>query len=151
MLAVSEDGDTFTCLPCMNLHPHAAQDVHAGMYTFAALNLFQPKQLPKLKLLPLALAFVGYVVTQNVSLRLNTVGFYQISKISITPGVLVLEAVLFKRYPTTKELLSVVVVCLGVALATVTDTQVKPVAMAVRAQLGPMQRWPKMLSGPCCH
>ncbi|KAK9862351.1 hypothetical protein WJX84_007288 [Apatococcus fuscideae] len=95
----------------------------AGMYSFAALNFYQPKQLPKLKLLPLALAFVGYVVTQNISLRLNTVGFYQISKISITPGVLVLEAFLFKKYPTTKELLSVLVVCLGVALATVTDTQ----------------------------
>ena len=106
------------------MHAHATCNVCAGMYAFAALKLYQPKQLPKLKLLPLALAFVGYVVTQNVSLRLNTVGFYQISKISITPGVLVLEAVLFKRYPTTKELLSVVVVCLGVALATVTDTQV---------------------------
>lgn len=94
------------------------------MYAFAAFGIYQPKQLSKLKLLPLALAFVGYVVTQNISLRLNTVGFYQISKISITPGVLVLEAFLFRRYPTTKELLSVLVVCLGVALATVTDTQV---------------------------
>lgn len=95
------------------------------MYVFAAFDVYQPKQLAKLKLLPLALAFVGYVVTQNISLRVNTVGFFQISKIAVTPAVLGLEAMIVKQVPGHMELLSVSMVCLGVGLATVNDTRVR--------------------------
>ena len=70
---------------------------------------------------PLAAAYVGYVVLNNLSLKLNTVGFYQISKICIMPTLIAIEIALFGKYPSQKTLMAVVLVCLGVALATVTD------------------------------
>lgn len=50
-----------------------------GMRLFLRAGLFQYKQLPQLKLLPLAAAYVGYIVLCNLSLNINTVGFYQVS------------------------------------------------------------------------
>lgn len=73
------------------------------------------------QVLPLAAAYVGYVVLNNLSLKLNTVGFYQISKICIMPTLIAIEIALFGKYPSNKVLAAVVLVCLGVALATVTD------------------------------
>lgn len=74
-----------------------------------------------LQVLPLAAAYVGYVVLNNLSLKLNTVGFYQISKICIMPTLIVIEILLFGKWPSRRVLAAVVLVCLGVALATVTD------------------------------
>ncbi len=45
-----------------------------GMRAFLAFGMFEPKQLPQLQLVPLAAAFVGYIVLNNLSLNLNTVG-----------------------------------------------------------------------------
>ena len=74
-----------------------------------------------LQVLPLAAAYVGYVVLNNLSLKLNTVGFYQISKICIMPTLIVIEIVMFGKWPSRRVLAAVLLVCLGVALATVTD------------------------------
>ena len=57
-------------------------------------------------------------------MQLNTVGFYQLSKICITPAVLVFDAVTSKIYPTRKEIAAVCVLCIGVTLATVADGSV---------------------------
>ena len=65
-----------------------------------------------------------YVVFWNVSLQLNPVGFYQLTKICIAPAVIAIEAVAFKKLPTKTELAAIAVLCLGVMLATVTDSQV---------------------------
>lgn len=92
-----------------------------GMTIFCHLGLFSPKSVPTLQVLPLAAAYVGYVVLNNLSLKLNTVGFYQISKICIMPTLIAIEIALFGKYPSNKVLAAVVLVCLGVALATVTD------------------------------
>lgn len=70
---------------------------------------------------PLAAAYVGYVVLNNLSLKLNTIGFYQISKICIMPTLIATEIALFGNYPSSKTLMAVALVCFGVALATVTD------------------------------
>lgn len=70
---------------------------------------------------PLAAAYVGYVVLNNLSLKLNTIGFYQISKICIMPTLIATEIALFGKYPSPKTLMAVALVCFGVALATVTD------------------------------
>ena len=57
-------------------------------------------------------------------MQVNTVGFYQLSKICITPAVLVFDAVTSKTYPTRKEIAAVCVLCIGVTLATVADGSV---------------------------
>lgn len=53
-----------------------------GMRVFLKAGLFQYKKLPQLQLLPLAAAYVGYIVLCNLSLNVNTVGFYQVMKVS---------------------------------------------------------------------
>lgn len=56
--------------------------------------------------------------------QVNTVGFYQLSKICITPAVLIFDAVTSKTYPTRKEIAAVCILCIGVTLATVADGSV---------------------------
>ena len=58
-----------------------------GMKAFAAFGMFEAKTLPKLSIAPLAGAYVGYIVLNNLNLQMNTVGFYQISKIAVAPAV----------------------------------------------------------------
>lgn len=52
-----------------------------GMRLFLMAGIFPYKKLPQLKLLPLAAAYVGYIVLCNLSLNVNTVGFYQVMKV----------------------------------------------------------------------
>lgn len=76
------------------------------------------------QILPLAAAFVGYIVFWNLSLQLNSVGFYQLSKIFIAPAIIILEAVWFSKLPSRLELAAVALLCIGVTLATVSDSEV---------------------------
>lgn len=78
------------------------------------------------QVLPLAAAFVGYVVLWNLSLQLNPVGFYQLAKIAITPVIIAIEAAFYAKHPTHEELAAVGVLSMGVMLATVTDDQASP-------------------------
>jgi hypothetical protein len=50
----------------------------AGMVVFARAGMFEVKKLPARKLIPLAAAYVAYIVLCNLSLNINTVGFYQV-------------------------------------------------------------------------
>ncbi|DBB13421.1 hypothetical protein WJX82_009270 [Trebouxia sp. C0006] len=92
----------------------------AGMMVFCYMGMFVPKQVSALRVAPLAAAYVGYVVLNNLSLKLNTVGFYQISKICTMPTLIAIEFVFYGKYPGQKTILAVILVCLGVCLATVT-------------------------------
>jgi solute carrier family 35 protein E3 len=49
-----------------------------GMRVFAASGWFTVKPIPQPKLVTLALAYVAYIVLCNLSLKVNTVGFYQV-------------------------------------------------------------------------
>lgn len=55
--------------------------------------------------------------------QVNTVGFYQVMKIAVAPTVLALELIMFGRVPKPKIVAAVAIVCLGIGLATVTDTK----------------------------
>ncbi len=77
-----------------------------------------------MQILPLAAAFVGYIVFWNLSLQLNSVGFYQLSKILIAPAIIIIEAVWFSKLPSRLELAAVALLCIGVTLATVSDSEV---------------------------
>jgi solute carrier family 35, member E3 len=98
--------------------------------TFAAARLLRasgrvvPNKLPKRAIVPLAAAFTGYIVLCNVSLALNTVGFYQLTKIAIAPTVLLMESVSRRQFPDVNVTVGVLVVCFGIGLATVSDMEV---------------------------
>ncbi len=50
----------------------------------------------------------------------------QVMKIAVAPTVIALDVLLFRRFPKPKIVASVFVVCMGIAVATVTDAQVGP-------------------------
>ncbi|KAI5072488.1 hypothetical protein GOP47_0012594 [Adiantum capillus-veneris] len=64
------------------------------------------------------------IVCMNLSLMLNSVGFYQISKLSMIPVVCVLEWILHNKTYTGEIKAAVVVVVIGVGVCTVTDVHI---------------------------
>ncbi|KAK9830364.1 hypothetical protein WJX72_011308 [[Myrmecia] bisecta] len=107
-----------------------------GMMVFCRMGMFEVKAVPKRAVAPLAAAYVGYIVLCNLNLQLNTVGFYQITKIAVAPAVLVAEAVFFGKQASRRVVAAIVLVCLGVGLATITDTQIGSSAAGLLAGLG---------------
>lgn len=64
------------------------------------------------------------IVCMNLSLMLNSVGFYQISKLSMIPVVCVLEWMLHNKTYTKEIKAAVVVVVIGVGICTITDVHI---------------------------
>lgn len=92
-----------------------------GMRIFARIGFFERVSLDKLKIAPLSMAYIGYVVLGNMSIQYNTIGFYQISKILCTPAVMILERLVYSKTTDLKTKASVAIMCIGIAMATVTD------------------------------
>ncbi|KAM0026109.1 putative sugar phosphate transporter domain-containing protein [Helianthus debilis subsp. tardiflorus] len=59
----------------------------------------------------------------NVSLKYNSVGFYQMAKIAVTPAIVLAEFMLYRKRISFRKVLALTVVSVGVAVATVTDLQ----------------------------
>jgi solute carrier family 35 protein E3 len=100
---------------------------YIGMRSAAALGFFEMKQTPLQPRLFLAVAFVFYNGSSLVNLNINTVGFYQISKILVTPAVMSLNYVLYGETTTQMVKAAVGVMLVGVTMATVSDVDVTPV------------------------
>ncbi|XP_044469330.1 UDP-rhamnose/UDP-galactose transporter 4 [Mangifera indica] len=88
------------------------------------LGYIQPSHLPVPELLKFVLFANFSIVGMNVSLMWNSVGFYQIAKLSMIPVSCFLEVVLDKVRYSRDTKLSIVLVLLGVAVCTVTDVSV---------------------------
>ncbi|KAL1831235.1 hypothetical protein DCAR_0101206 [Daucus carota subsp. sativus] len=88
------------------------------------LGYIQPSHLPISELLKFVLFANFSIVGMNVSLMLNSVGFYQIAKLSMIPVSCLLEVVLDKIRYSRDTKLSILVVLMGVAVCTVTDVSV---------------------------
>lgn len=59
----------------------------------------------------------------NVSLKYNSVGFYQMAKLAVTPSIVLAEFVSFGKKVSYSKVFALTVVSIGVAVATVTDLQ----------------------------
>ncbi|PUZ47906.1 hypothetical protein GQ55_7G203500 [Panicum hallii var. hallii] len=88
------------------------------------LGYLEPSYLPLPELMKYVLFANISVVGMNASLMWNSVGFYQISKLSMVPVLCMLE-VLFENIRYSRDTkLSIIVVLVGVAICTVTDVSV---------------------------
>ncbi|XP_052190444.1 UDP-rhamnose/UDP-galactose transporter 6-like isoform X2 [Diospyros lotus] len=88
------------------------------------LGYIQTSHLPFPELLKFVLFANFSIVGMNVSLMWNSVGFYQIAKLSMIPVSCLLEVVFDKIRYSRDTKLSIAVVLLGVAVCTVTDVSV---------------------------
>lgn len=68
-----------------------------GLVICQQFNLFQPKRLPILSMIPLALTFCGFVVFTNLSLETNTVGTYQLIKTMTTPCIMFIQTYFYEK------------------------------------------------------
>ncbi|XP_008801521.1 nucleotide-sugar uncharacterized transporter 2-like isoform X2 [Phoenix dactylifera] len=59
----------------------------------------------------------------NVSLKYNSVGFYQMAKIAVTPTIVLAEFMLFRKAVSCQKVIALTIVSIGVAVATVTDLE----------------------------
>lgn len=88
------------------------------------MGYIHPSHLPFHELLKFVLFANFSIVGMNVSLMWNSVGFYQIAKLSMIPVCCFLEVVLDKVRYSRDTKLSIALVLLGVGVCTVTDVSV---------------------------
>ncbi|RNF09194.1 solute carrier family 35, member E3 [Trypanosoma rangeli] len=94
-------------------------------------GMFKLKRVSIMKVLPLSISFCGFVVLTNMSLVYNSVGFYQLIKVLTTPMLVVMETLIYKKTFSTKIKLSLLLICVGVTIATVTDSELNFVGTVV--------------------
>ncbi|XP_047323331.1 UDP-rhamnose/UDP-galactose transporter 1-like [Impatiens glandulifera] len=82
------------------------------------------KHVPTWELLWFSIVANMSITGMNLSLMLNSVGFYQISKLSMIPVVCILEWILHSKHYTREVKIAVIVVVIGVGVCTVTDVKV---------------------------
>lgn len=97
------------------------------MAVFNALSLLPAS--PPSKSTPYSSLFVlGAVMSlstglANISLKHNSVGFYQMAKIAVTPTIVLAEFMLFRKKVSFQKVITLAVVSIGVSVATVTDLE----------------------------
>ncbi|XP_021891437.1 nucleotide-sugar uncharacterized transporter 1 [Carica papaya] len=98
-------------------------------FLMAILNSFSllPAS-PSSKSTRLSLFTLGFVMSlstglANVSLKYNSVGFYQMAKIAVTPSIVLAEFLCYRKRVSFSKVVALTVVSIGVAVATVTDLQ----------------------------
>lgn len=84
-------------------------------------GVFQVKRLPWGPTAKLAAGSMGFVVLTNLSLQHNSVGFYQLMKVMTTPTVVIIEALVYRKYLDTNLKVALVPVCIGVLITSSTD------------------------------
>lgn len=94
---------------------------HLGLRAACAYGAFEAKVFERRSLVVLALSFIGYNVLSLANLNVNTVGFYQITKIIATPATMLLEASCMGKSFSSDTLAAVGIMCVGVGFATVSD------------------------------
>ena len=73
-----------------------------GLMICQQFNIFQPKSLPVVRMLPLSMTFCGFVVFTNLSLQTNTVGTYQLAKTLTTPCIIAIQSHFYHRTFSTQ-------------------------------------------------
>lgn len=86
------------------------------MEILAVAQLFSRSRLPWTSSANMAFACASSVGLMNLSLRLNSLGFYQLSKLLGTPWLVFVQAIIYKVHTSCSIKLSLVVIFIGMAL-----------------------------------
>ncbi|GAA0149131.1 secondary carrier transporter [Lithospermum erythrorhizon] len=89
-----------------------------------ATGLSTSKHIPLWELLWFSIVANMSITGMNLSLMLNSVGFYQISKLSMIPVVCIMEWIFHNKQYSKEVKISVLVVVIGVGVCTVTDVKI---------------------------
>ena len=81
------------------------------------------REMPQRPRWELAAATVGAVVLMNFNLKMNSVGFYQLSKLMCIPGIVIYNYVFEGKTTPLDTLASLAILLVGISLFTVNDVQ----------------------------
>lgn len=95
----------------------------AVLNAFALLPASPPAKSSLLSLFTLGFVMSFSTGLANVSLKYNSVGFYQMAKIAVTPSIVLAEFLWYRKRVSVLKGITLTVVSIGVAVATVTDLQ----------------------------
>lgn len=94
------------------------------------LGVFQHKRMPLRSIIGFSLLDSITMGLQNLSLGNNSVSFYQMCKLLVAPVTVFLQRVFFgERLPSPAVMMALIVLLVGVGLATVSDVQLKPLGI----------------------
>lgn len=102
---------------------------YLGLEAMASRGMFVRKKLPISGVIYISLAFCGFVGFNNLSLQYNPVGVYQLMKVLTTPVITLLQFILYRTTIPTLELISLIPICVGVCLATVSHLEIDEVGL----------------------
>ncbi|KDP47057.1 hypothetical protein JCGZ_10784 [Jatropha curcas] len=102
---------------------HFSMTALVGLISNAA-GYSASKHIPMWELIWFSVVANVSITGMNLSLMLNSVGFYQISKLSMIPVVCVMEWILHGKHYSKEVKIAVMVVVVGVGVCTVTDVKV---------------------------
>lgn len=97
--------------------------------TFLALGMvsrlgyFQPAKMPWSETVMMAASGVCSIAFMNFSLRFNSVGFYQVTKLLCAPCMVAIQVAYFSKSFSQQVLTSLAALLLGVAIATLSDVR----------------------------
>lgn len=87
-----------------------------GLKICNVLNIYQLRSLQLQSVLPLSIAFCGFVVLANLSLQWNTVGTYQLIKVLTTPCIMLIQTSYYGKTYSKTVVSTLVPITFGVFL-----------------------------------
>ncbi|XP_044470894.1 nucleotide-sugar uncharacterized transporter 1 isoform X2 [Mangifera indica] len=105
------------------LHYLMSWTLMAILNAFGLLPSFPASKSSRLSLFTLGFVMCFSTGLANVSLKYNSVGFYQMAKIAVTPSIVLAEFLWYRKKVSLLKVITLTVVSIGVAVATVTDLQ----------------------------
>lgn len=85
------------------------------------VGMFEPRKIPVMNMLPLAIAMAMNIVGMNVSLQVSTITFYQITRVLLTPIVAIINFFFYKKTIPRMAVYALIPMCFGVALISYYD------------------------------
>jgi solute carrier family 35 protein E3 len=84
-------------------------------------SILEVKPIPLKSKLYMGTCYAGFVSTGILSIQLNPVGIYQITRNVTTPCVVLIELLLYRKFPSARIIASVLILLTGVTMCTVVD------------------------------
>lgn len=99
------------------------------MLVLKAMGIFEAKKMDWNNIMKLSLCGLGSIAFMNLNLATNSVGFYQLSKLSCVPTTIVLQILFFNMRFSMQIFASLSVLLLGIGIATVTDVEINTLGL----------------------
>eukprot|EP01121_Diplochlamys_sp_Union-15-3_P014259 TRINITY_DN451_c0_g2_i1.p1 TRINITY_DN451_c0_g2~~TRINITY_DN451_c0_g2_i1.p1 ORF type:complete len:320 (-),score=24.98 TRINITY_DN451_c0_g2_i1:58-1017(-) len=104
-----------------------------GLFVCAALGMFEFKKLPWVPLIKVSLVYALSVPFCNLSIRYNSLSFYQISKVTVIPVSILLEFFFYNGKMEARMLLYIIPITAGAFLTGKTDISTTTIGVFMAA------------------